>query len=467
MAQIDQAAPVQSLYDRIKDAEYGVQKYLSSADLQALCLVSKTCRASAEPLLYSRLEWTWDHEHTPPIILFVRTILQRPQLATYVQSFKLLGDHLSKTPCWTDPVPTITTTALDITNDVQPLIRAMKVPFAADWIENLSLGTVDAWLALLLSRFYRLEELVIRRSSTRRTKFIGHIFSLAMSRNTHHGISFFDRLRSVEYRNSGFKNVDGNFTPHVLPFFYLPSLQHLLVNIGRPSPTRWPKSAPVMDNLTSLHLRYARESQLREVLSLTPTLKSLCWFWYHNSESKYIHDPPLIDLDHIVTILSIVRESLESLTIYAECESDFVERPYLEMLGSMRGLRSFKLKNLELPLCFLGTFEPDNGVRFEHVVPKTIESLVVTLGLYPHTVLHPSYFDQNKWDGYSLLPAIYSWMDSWREFHPRLRFLDVPVMELHWEWDTAMGEELAKAGSKHGVTVVSDIERDCLEYSCL
>merc|ERR1711939_1143861 len=84
--------PRSSFWDLLGDLLMPVLKLLSPPELHKLSLVNKESRASCEPLLYSSIEWIWLEDRPPPIVPFIRTILQRPELAAHVRRVSLLGD---------------------------------------------------------------------------------------------------------------------------------------------------------------------------------------------------------------------------------------------------------------------------------------------------------------------------------------------------------------------------------------
>lgn len=87
--------------------------------------------------------------------------------------------------------------------------------------------------------------------------------------------------------------------------------------------------------------------------------------------------------------------------------------PVLEIKGSLAPLVDFnKLESLDLPLPFLASFTPKNGIQLKDVVPRNIKHLKITDNLAMQ--------EQYEWDNTSILRAIESWLNSSRASSPNL-----------------------------------------------
>ncbi|KAF4617038.1 hypothetical protein G7Y89_g15111 [Cudoniella acicularis] len=58
---------------------------VSQPDVGSVSRANKRFHAFAKPLLYRKIQWVWSQDYTPPILLLLRTVLQRPDLAAQVQ----------------------------------------------------------------------------------------------------------------------------------------------------------------------------------------------------------------------------------------------------------------------------------------------------------------------------------------------------------------------------------------------
>ncbi len=132
---------------------------LPISDLRAVCLVSQKLRILGEPFLYSEIHLTWTLNQTPPIVQFLRTVLMRPQLASYVRSINLDGPlhhNRSLRSTISDTAPA----EHEISESIA-FIRSVGVPFSDLWEQELRNGEMDACLAALLSQLAELRTLQI------------------------------------------------------------------------------------------------------------------------------------------------------------------------------------------------------------------------------------------------------------------------------------------------------------------
>jgi hypothetical protein len=100
-------------------------------------------------------------------------------------------------------------------------------------------------------------------------------------------------------------------------------------------------------------LTFVREAYLGQLLSVTRTLKTLRWAWYHHPDLEDQFNTPIIDLGQIVAVISRVRGTLTDLTISAVCYSGQgdLKPPPLKTKGSLNAIVNFDmLKRFEAPL---------------------------------------------------------------------------------------------------------------------
>lgn len=83
------SAPSTPLLDCPNEIFDGVLPLLGPREFYSLCLVCTKLRTRAEPSLYSRIEWIWVKDRTPPITLILRSIISLPQLANHIQYLAL------------------------------------------------------------------------------------------------------------------------------------------------------------------------------------------------------------------------------------------------------------------------------------------------------------------------------------------------------------------------------------------
>ena len=304
---------------------------LSRPDLHALCLTSKTLCGFSEPTLYSHINWTYLTSQKHPITLLLRSILSRPQLATYIQNLVLEGIlglfNYRK-------IGQISVAEGDLERPLS-WVRSLEVPYRDLWIRELKAGSMDAFVAVLISQLSHLRNLSIGPNFARENPIFGMVLKSALCDRVDlsHGLPVFKNLQHVSFSygesfSQGVRLENGRYrfhknTDEVLPFFYLPALQHLSLSIDNPISFAWPAlHPPSLSTLVFLDVTYLRETHLRQILLHTKILKTLKWSWFFEEMASLDDDSrpitEIIDLDQIVEALLPVRDTLIDLTITAD-----------------------------------------------------------------------------------------------------------------------------------------------------
>ncbi|KID96707.1 F-box domain, cyclin-like protein, partial [Metarhizium majus ARSEF 297] len=192
-------------------------------DLLYMGRVNKYTRNVAEPLVYSTIETIWALRGTPPAMLLLPTIFDRPDLAGHVRTLRLQGDGFENHPEVREP-PAFPASPL-LLDKATKFIQSTWVPFAKSWIGELQLGTVDAIVAALLASMPNLT-----------TLYLGPNFTIRSCQPKEYHLPTFTQLRHVtsEYRAKEWHHRNITNTADVLPFFYLPNVEHLSVSIDNP-----------------------------------------------------------------------------------------------------------------------------------------------------------------------------------------------------------------------------------------
>jgi hypothetical protein len=458
-----------SLWDRLGEhLSDMVMQLLSPADLLALCLVSKASRSAAEPFLYSKIEWTWLDDQPPPIAAFLRTILRRPELAAYVRSVALVGDNLFIWRSGTymtyrkEYVLLIPILGWDL-NDAVEAIEMTGVPYTHRWGQKLRRGTIDAFVALLLSQLHQLRHLVLGPNFTRQAELLGMFLNSALCRKGDYRLPTFQYLQAVTYElvDEVSPRMYGRYTADVLPFFYLPEVQHLSVSLDNPATLNWPMNMPPdPSKITSLTLDLIRETHLSRLLSATPGLKTLRWGWFHSSGYRHEANMPLVDLTKAGAALIHVRNTLKELTISAIHDwGDYIDSPLLDIKGSLKVLVDFcQLEKLEIPLHFLvASFIPATGIQLKDVVPRHIQWLIINDNLEDQE-------EQNKWDDKALYNAIALWLQNSSVPKPNLRTISLLLNQTKVYWGPRMRQALTElcdqCGFEAKITKVKEDRED-------
>lgn len=433
---------------------FSILTFCSSADLLSLSRVNKRLNELANPVIYSSIQFTWTKLVTPPVIIFLRSILSRPQLAEHVQHLTLEGD-LSFYRCWNSnsPLPKLSWTEAEATLGLATgLVNKLQLPYTEDWIRELCEGTMDAIMAFLLARLPKLRSLVVAENYTWELERMGAMFRSALYKEAPVSwLSGFHQLEEVSVSmHEMYRSV--NITPRLLPFFYLPSIRALDLVLEDPVTFAWPAGTPNITNLCSLKLQHIREPALKCILSATPNLRVLDWeFVLSESQvlkqaSEHLLDPALADLDVIVDALTPVRATLVDLTIRASVRRSMsLYEPVVQIRGSLAGLVEFdKVERFAVALPFLaGEIIPNNSFRISERVPRNIRTLVVRNDLciytdefwvYTNGATYPDNIDDfdPDWDEMALYQNLRSWFYEWRgTTNPHFRHLEM-IVEDDW-----------------------------------
>lgn len=128
---------------------YSILVCLSRADLRVICLVYSHLRTLVELYLYSEIRFDWEKFHPPPITSLLRSILRRPQLATYVCRVSLAASSFDW-PGLRGKAPKVLVSKHELEEPLAFVAKA-KVAYRDAWLEELRNGTMDAYVAVLLS----------------------------------------------------------------------------------------------------------------------------------------------------------------------------------------------------------------------------------------------------------------------------------------------------------------------------
>jgi hypothetical protein len=435
---------------------YLVFKLLSSAELHALCLVSHKFRAIAEPLLYSKIQFTWQKrldfyhelESPPPIAQLLWTLLSRPQLAAHIRSLHLDGFawvvHATRFKLPKIHIPE------DQLDQAIAFICGSGVPCIDWWSQELRDGSIDALIALLLSQLQSLEYLHLGHAFTRQCALTGIVLRSAICEPGAYKLGNFQHLQVLSFlrRESRDEACDTTVknTAAILPFFYLPNLRHVSASIQNPDKWAWPAPhAPASSKLKSLDLRDIREGCLGELLAVSKNLETLRWKWYYDSSVEDNFVTQTVDLDQIAAALSHVQRTLTNLTITADCQpgvnDDFF--PGLQAVGSLKALVNFdRIKTLQIPLAFLVGFAQDETKRLQDVIPRNVEFLTITDDL---ALQNSDYLEEEwplwEWKDYAILGLLESWLREWPRWTPHLSRI---TLLQSWNTDTNRWSARAK-----------------------
>lgn len=270
-----------------------VFKASSKDDVVRLSMVNWRFKKLLEPEIYRTIDWVWEEDSIPPIHYLLRTILTRPELASWIWNVKLTGETFHLPPFRMKLPPRIRIPKSEI-GMVIAVVKESGVPNTIPWIDALGggtdavpiddvarsepvhLATMDAVLAVLLSRLQNLTSLHLGPNFTKETTILGGMLKSALCGENNFGLSNFEKLREVTFspricierlwgRNHNDEKPDNSLCS--LTFFSAPAIEHITATIEEPETFQWPGSPPSPSTLTSLDLTLLREGTIGHILS--------------------------------------------------------------------------------------------------------------------------------------------------------------------------------------------------------
>lgn len=376
------------------ELQVSILEYLSPPDLRRAARASRHLRAAVENVLYSSITLEWNHEREPCFSALLRTLFARPELAHHIKSLYFKGSTLDQGGglAWRPELPLLSVAGLPLAK-ARSFIGSLglaKEP-QETWKRKLQQGNVHALTTLLICLAPNLSSLSLYSLFTVETEIFGHVIRHALFDHAGTGkkmpLLALLRLRELRmlHRHNETRRVDLNNAADLLPLFYLPALESLVLSLDNPAEFAWPTaSPPKAAKLSSLKLYRVREQRLAPILAATSSLKSFKWTCRYIEKLDKGVSTTTMDLDAIILALAPLRDSVENLNIRVTCRlgKNQLEFPSLHLFGSLAGLDQFHcVKVLKVPWVFLMGWSPSQNNQLLAHLPPNLEELKVTNGL--------------------------------------------------------------------------------------
>ncbi|OAQ64397.1 DNA mismatch repair protein [Pochonia chlamydosporia 170] len=430
----------------------GILSSLPTSDILAASLVNKRIHQAALTCLYADITITWTLDGPPPmpIMLVLRSILDRPDLGRLVRHLRLDGKGFDRSTDInrTDPMPPPLHTSVVPMRKASSVIQSTKMLAADHWIQGISSGVVDAVVALLMAMMPNLVSLYLGPNFTIRNGHTGAMLrsSICQPHQDQVGAPAFTSLQSVTVtsRTDELSHRSEDNSLDVLPFLYLPNLEYLSVSIDNSIDFVWPGGyAPRPTRIKCLELYRVRESRLKLILATLNDLEKLSWRWfYYEYLDKHV-SKPIIELDVILQALQPIQHSLLELDIgalFVDCEDTIDFSPSLFTIqSSLDDLSQFhKLQNLSLPWVFVKGLSESSGMNFP-TFPASLEQLTLTNGLFSQEIV--------EWEDGDIFLAVESWLTVKGSLMTSLRTINPPVPK-DWYARDSTNEDNIQAAAK-------------------
>lgn len=381
-----------------------VLDYLTSYDYNALVRVSRQLNHELVPRLYRQLKFTATKSRgcARGLAFLLRTLLERPQLASHVRGFKLRGPL----PCWTkynpwppeDASKRISGPRLWGLEDCTTLSRAQKI-FASNQFYSL----VDDSMHKSQDQFKgrnkdALAMLVLTRCDQLTTLDLGDgflmysIFAPQILKRADHLFPKLDNVVLGDKRTDPDNSLSYMDLDLIRPIFYSPSVKTFEYTMSQPWQLNWNRpSAPRSESLTTLHLfrTNINRSTLEQLLCATPQLKRFHYdqeVSFNSSVQGQTSLPQFVNLDGLNIALANLQNTLEECKLTLNMAPDSPSPTELlesgvtfpGIQGTLSVLHKFPhLRKVEVPaIMFLG-WAPDFAAELKEVLPPNITNLTL------------------------------------------------------------------------------------------
>ncbi|KAJ5963932.1 uncharacterized protein N7479_003808 [Penicillium vulpinum] len=390
-------------------------EYLPTRDLDNLSRVSRDTRASTEAFLYRSIHWDWKNPPIHKIMLLLRTISERPELAYYVWHVSLVWWDVEQSSKETGVfIPKGNIDWTKITLQCRPALRwARKVVRDAKFPEKLHAkllarlfhGDAYFYATLLVSQLHNLRSLRLDFSFVLEGGFPGEMLHHSLFGNAPPGVlTRFSRLEMVDYgsnspltelnyRNNS--NLHGSY--QFMPWFHLPSLKILEIWLHNVEgicvfSRQMPKTSLNLSNLRSLVIAKSSvlAADIARLLSQVPYLESLhLGMGYQCREiAEFFKEP-----ERLLRSLETSSQTMKHLSLGLELLPCCTETFRLRVTNGTGGnpfhgiLNKFpKLQTASLPLNFLTGWET-TAYELQDVLPPTLEALHIRSDLWRNSGL--------------------------------------------------------------------------------
>ena len=336
--------------------------------------------------------------------------------------------------------------------------------------QELRRGDIDIYVCLVLSFFPNLRSLALgSHFVTHLNGFLGQLPTLATTtsrKGSGDDILPTDPFASLQHVELGMTGQDavrsllGSRFSDLIPFFYLPSLQDLVIELPRSYRYSWStlSKRPPMKNLTHLTLPYckANESALEQMLANEPPLKKLVYFYICDEDVDYDRGY-YFNLPTFSRALSHIQATLESLTVLLAHEAADVDTyPSYEQgffNGCLISLTDFqRLTHLEIPFVMLAGWDVvSRDTRpWAEMLPKSIQHLCLTDDLISWMSCD---WEVRHWLE-RLDDLLVARVESKSLVAPDLRTLEVRRELSIYEWEPIEEEEYHSLGKRYGIITV-------------
>ena len=382
----------------------GILDFLEPNDVLSLSAVSPEFYSSNIPFLYREVSWEWDAVPLTRILRLLRTVLQKPELASLIKNVTLKSSQQNvDRNSWKDGVKfevgwkKEAANNMDVVESAQDLVKKAEFPDSSNWIDALQDGNAYAFATILLSQLHNLATLRLDYSFVWKAGFPGLMLKHALFTAPEGLLSKFEFLATVDYGsnvplaeeyNPIYTRSDVEGYPPCEPgqfmaWFHLPSIQSLSIWLRTFQDVMSP-SYP-MGNFNNIHTLVLARATIQEVdvlhlLDQMHALKTLHlglayhWFQEQALENEFFILGGLESVSQTVEKLSLGLEYYPFGSGIYIFDSIADGLPREEFEGFLKQFP--RLWSAEVPVTLLIGLDPYyNTSKISSLLPDTLEEL--------------------------------------------------------------------------------------------
>ncbi|MCJ1415429.1 hypothetical protein MMC32_001761 [Xylographa parallela] len=456
--------------------------YLDVVELVALSSTHTSLYSVAQPVLYREIKETWYYEskpRDPPIYLLLRTLAERPELGAHVEHLTFEGKP-QRGYLLSESEDAISFRR----DDRSPLIKLMyelKVSPLYKWIRLLNSGSMDVFVALLLSRLSNLKclrlgfhfqfnapcTIVVLRSGLMRydSKDTRSRINFRQLRE----VSFCQDMIDTRYRWLGGLLPNGKtasipvYPDDLEPLLFSGTIHKLTMWLDGEPYLSWPGQRSSPSNLKTLILHHSegKEHTLNSVLSQLESLEDLEYHYRSASEEELEQNLQFpLDCALLSEALAQVKNTIKNIKISVYSMSNFWHEPRPAEWGISNHLESFgdyrHLRSLTVPLVmFLGWYPVMSKAELVKALPASLEGICLTDDLF-------------ALDGWSWLLTQTEYLAhfrdyryKWRQHAPSLRYLSKKVdCVMAWQWGHMEKQKATIKPQQHVICAATEYQEE-------
>ncbi|TVY64593.1 hypothetical protein Focb16_v016310 [Fusarium oxysporum f. sp. cubense] len=323
------------------EIQLSVLAFLFKEDLVALSLVNRHLANIAQPILHKEVDVSCPSRGTKgepnPLVLVVRTLLARPDLAQAVQHLRFDGYDFPARKVDVIPTTRLTRLTRNDKGKAVELIRSSGLEDAIGWAKCFLGGQVDSIVALLVALTPRVRTIYLGEDFSVEVHYLRLLFeSQHLTALNTSSLHKFEYLRDVTVNNHAatYYHRRFDFTNVFQSFFHLHMLDRLYISGSFPEDSRPVVAGKKLEHLSRLDLKRIGEAELEQILSLAPNLTNLAYTYaWHSKTGDSSTQPLTLDLSTLRNSLEGHRLKLRWLELLAIDNTDVVKQNTLCPLG--------------------------------------------------------------------------------------------------------------------------------------